>query len=389
MQVALSTWSKFHFFELGRRLISEGMLSQIFTNVPHTFLRKEGLPRAVIESNAFPAILNYGLARTGLPCPTSIRHWLAWQADASQIEFVRKRLRECDVFVGLSGSGLSGGTLTQKRGGAYICERASSHILWQKRALEEEYAAFGASPPFFDSRMVEKELEEYSVSDRIVVPSNFVRNSFIEAGIASRKIRVIPYGVDVSKFKMRPEVAATDEFRVIYVGHISLRKGIPYLIEGFSRMKHPRKKLTLIGAVHSEMQQVLRSLPLENVEFVKPIPKSQLVKYYHRADAFCMASVEEGLAYVIAEAMASGLPVIATETSGASDILVEGVSGFVIAPRDAHVIQDRLEMLASSPEIARRMGNNARNATEALGGWNEHGGAYIEEIRDLAASKSR
>src|SRR5438552_7360168 len=143
LKVSFSTWSKFHFFQLARYFYEAGALTQIFTNLPRLRLVHEGIPQSLIESKPFPALLNYGLKYFQIPCPAVFEHRLIWGIDVSQQGFIARRLLECDAFVALSGAGLVGGRMTQRRGGHFVCERASTHIVWQRNILKEEFGRFG------------------------------------------------------------------------------------------------------------------------------------------------------------------------------------------------------------------------------------------------------
>ncbi len=383
MKVAVSTWSKFHFFDLARYLNEAGVLSQIFTNIPKFRLKHEGLPQEKIESTPFPAILNYAAVYKGLALPAGISQPLARMIDRGQQHFVTRRLKRCDVLIGLSGAGLGGGRKAQAAGGRFICERASSHIEWQRDILDEEFKKFNLPTVYVESEFVEKEMLEYEESDAIVVPSTFVLNSFLERGVNPDKIVLNPYGVDLSTFGVDPIVRADDDFRVLWVGQISIRKGIPYLLEAFKKLKHPRKRLVLVGAVQPEIRAFLATQALDRVEFLGVMSKPRVRAVMNGCDVFCIASIEEGMAKVTAEAMACGLPAIASANSGAAEILDDGVQGFIVPAREAGVMADRLQHLADDPALRRRMGEAARARVASLGGWRDYGRRYLDLIERL------
>ena len=79
------------------------------------------------------------------------------------------------------------------------------------------------------------------------------KRSLFEKGIASEKIHVIPYGVRLDKFS-RTESAAADPFEVLFAGQVSLRKGMPYLLQAFARLHRPKKRLTMVGSVQDDIR---------------------------------------------------------------------------------------------------------------------------------------
>ena len=128
-----------------------------------------------------------------------------------------------DVLHGLDGLGPEAGRRVKAHGKTWICDRGSAHILTQKRILEEEHAYWEAPAPIFTSEHLERCVAEYEEAHAITVPSQFARRSFLEHGIASERVFVCPYGVDLSEF--HPAAKASSIFRVIFVGIASIQKG--------------------------------------------------------------------------------------------------------------------------------------------------------------------
>ena len=97
------------------------------------------------------------------------------------------------------------------------------------------------------------------------MPSEFARRSFTEMGVPANKVVKIPYGVLLSRFRpSRPP--STDTFDVLFAGTVCLRKGVPYLLQAFQMLKHPRKRLRIAGTVDPETLAVLERLGLDGVE---------------------------------------------------------------------------------------------------------------------------
>jgi glycosyltransferase involved in cell wall biosynthesis len=94
---------------------------------------------------------------------------------------------------------------------------------------------------------------------------------------------------------------------------------------------------------------------------------------------FVLASIEEGLALVQAQAMACGLPIIATTNTGAEDLFTDGIEGFVVPIRDADAIAEKISILLTQPEVRERMSQAAISRVAALGGWEEYGKKAIAE----------
>jgi glycosyltransferase involved in cell wall biosynthesis len=212
----------------------------------------------------------------------------------------------------------------------------------------------------------------YAMADAITVPSQPARRSFIEMGVAADKVHVIPYGVNLERFRKTAEPPA-DRFDVLFAGQVSLRKGIPYLLDAFSLLKHPNKRLTLAGSMQSEMKGVLARFPLDGVEFLGNISQAELAARMSRSHLLVLPSVEDGFGLVMNQAMACGCPVLATRNTGADDLFTDGVEGFVVPIRDANALLERMEELAQDPALQRRMSEAGLRRVRELGGWNHYG----------------
>lgn len=386
MKVVLSTWGRFHVFHLARQLERFGWLECVFVTYPRFMLSNEGISPQKLKSNPWfhlPLLLKW---RLGLKNPRLDRAW-SRLVDKSQLKFIARHIPPCDVFIALSGSGLSAGPIVQNRGGKWICNRSAPHQVYSDNLMAEEFARYGIAYSPTDPWMVQKELEEYAKCDIIVVPSDFARQSFIEMGMNPGRIVKIPFGGDLKNFR-RTRPRNPDVFEILYCGQVSFRKGIPYLIDAFRRLRHPKKKLTIAGSVLPEIKPFLASANLDGVEFVGIVHRSKLPDYYSRANVFAIASLAEGMAKVQTEAMACGTPVVATFNSGATDVIRDGVDGLIVPARSSELFAERLQELADDPQRQEHMGANALARIQSLGGWDQFGNAYRKLCLRLTGAAS-
>jgi glycosyltransferase involved in cell wall biosynthesis len=278
----------------------------------------------------------------------------------------------CDALIAISGAGLTAGPLVQSRGGKFICDRGSTHQRYQDQVMAEECKRWGVPFVVPPGHIVLREEAIYALADAITVPSQVARRSFVAMGVAADKVHVIPYGVRLDKFAPGPPPPA-DSFEVLFAGQIGLRKGIPYLLEAYARLRHPRKRLTLAGAVQEDVRQLLRTLPTEHVTFAGTLSQTELAAAMSRSHVLALPSVEEGLALVQGQAMACGCPVVATTATGAEDLFTDGVEGFIVPDRDSSAIAERLQRLADDPALRGRMSAAALARVNHLGGWDRYG----------------
>ncbi|MBD3387329.1 MAG: glycosyltransferase [Candidatus Altiarchaeales archaeon] len=270
-----------------------------------------------------------------------------------------RKIVDCDVFHGWSLQSLHSMRSARERGALAVLERPNSHILTQKRILDEEFRRWDVKGRHVEDAEVSRGLIEYEEADVISVPSEFVRQSFIEEGVSKSKVHVTPYGYDSDVFS--PGEKADDTFRVLFAGHISCRKGVPYLLEAWERLGLEDAELVLVGKVFPEMREMLGEYTgrFDNITVKGMVPSSQMVAEYRKASVFALPTLEEGFALVLFEALACGLPVITTPNSGGADIIDDGSGGFIVPVRDAESLADRIKYLHENPDEAGSIGSSA------------------------------
>ena len=374
MKVTLTTPGRFHTFALARELMKRDMLSSIVTGFPWAKVRREQLPRELVHCCPGLQMLRLLAGRAGLH---RLEQAIFPAALKSVDEYACRFVQETDIYLALSGTGLASGRRAKEKGSIYICDRGSSHILFQRDILHDEYRRFGVRPLPFSNRIIERELEEYELADAITVPSEFVRQSFISRGINSSKIYKVPYGASISE--TMPQIARSKKhFDVLFVGGVSFRKGIPYLLESFHSFQHPSKRLTIVGARTSDHNYLASCCDFSNVTLLGPVPNEQVRKLMATCHVLVLPSIEEGLALVLAEALSCGCPVIASEHTGASDLLSDGVEGFIVPIRDVDAIRKSMARLADNSDLRERMSLAAHARVKELGGWSRYGSAMID-----------
>jgi glycosyltransferase involved in cell wall biosynthesis len=386
MKVTQISIGRFHHFHLARQLEKHQLLASIYTGYPRFKLADEpGIPAAKIHT--FPWLHAPFMARgkIGLNRSAWLNHEWAWWAHKTLDYYVASQLKTPSILIALSGSGLHAGRKMQGLGGIHICDRGSSHIRVQHELLSEEYSRYGQRWHGIDSRTISKEEEEYEQADWISVPSQFCFDSFISQGISATKLLKIPYGSRLERFHP-PDSPGTvhQDFRVLFVGAAGPRKGFIDLLSAFQKLQHPRKQLVLIGSVAPEAMALLQNVDQEQISLLGTVPNAQLRDHYCRASVFVLPSIEEGLAMVIGEAMACGCPVIATSNTGASELITDGVEGFIVPIRSAQLIADRLQQLADQPHLRDEMGQAALRRVQKLGGWDTYGEMWVSALEKLS-----
>lgn len=261
-------------------------------------------------------------------------------------------------------------------GSVVIGEPVNAHPDVQNEILNSEYDRLKIKRLYKRTLAQTRILEEIEMADRLVVASNFLKRSYVENGYPAEAIDVLPYGVDLSRFSAVPKLnAEQDKFRVICVAGISVRKGIIDLLDAWKIFGPAKGELILIGRISSEMVDILKPYEpyFKHIPFV---PNHELKNYLSASTVFVLPSLEDGFGLVCSEAMACGLPVIATHNTGAAELIEDEINGYVVPIRSPQIIADKLEMLYRDREKAHVMGCNAADKVRSMHDW----AGYAEKL---------
>jgi alpha-maltose-1-phosphate synthase len=389
MRIVQAVFGVFHHFELARELERRGHLSKIYSTFPWQRLKREGLPRNFVET--FPWIhtselllQRAGIHNTWLLDQISYANALGFdQWTSSQLG----RKQAPDALVAISGSCLKTGRELQQRGTILICDRGSSHQRYQEQIVQQEYRRWGVTRAITDIRDILREEKIYEIADAITVPSIFALRSFVESGVPQEKLHRIPYGVRLESFSRTAE-PPPERFEVLFAGSVGLRKGFPYLLEAFAKLRHPAKRLRVAGTLHPDIKTVLNRLPLDHVEFVGTVPQGQLAKLMSTSHTLVLPSIEDGFGLVLGQAMACGCPVIATTNTGGADLITDGVEGFIIPIRDPEALTDRMQQLVDDPARQARMSEAALRRVRSIGGWGDYGDQWEGLLENMVSREA-
>ncbi|MBI5305986.1 glycosyltransferase family 4 protein [Candidatus Wolfebacteria bacterium] len=386
MKIIISTIGKFQLFKLAQQLVKRGFLARLINSYPKFETTRYGIPRKLARSIVIKEILQRGWTRfpkflKNAYNPTYVIHEIF---DVLAYYF----LIQGDILTGTSSTLLHTLRRAKRMGMLTIVERASAHIAYQDRILREEYERQGITPPPIQlpyKKIIEKELQEYEEADYISVPSFFAVRTFLEYGISEKKIIHVPYGVDIEEFRKIPK---TDNiFRVIFAGGMSFQKGVHYLLQAFHELHLPKAELLLVGSMHDEMRPFFKKYE-GSFRFIGYVPQRELYRHYSASSVFAMMSIQDGFGLVQAQAMACGLPVIATTNTGGEDLIREGKDGFIIPIRDVDAIKKKIIYLYEHPEICAQMGRSAMEHISEGFTWDDYGDKMIQAYENILARRN-
>jgi glycosyltransferase involved in cell wall biosynthesis len=259
----------------------------------------------------------------------------------------------------------------QKRHGRLNALRqVNAHYQFLDAIQDEERDRYGSRdvsewPAIVASRATvnARKQAEYELADLIVANSAFVRRTFLDAGVDARKVVVAPTGC--------PPALATCPRRdpakriVLCAGHLSFRKGTPYLLDAWQRLNVAPDRAELVLAGRNLLpERILAHIP-SGVRRVGSLSAADLDRLYEQASVLVLPTLCEGLAHVIPEALSRGVPVITTPNSGAEGLVVDGDNGWLVPTRDADALADRLQWCFDHPDELQAMSERALDTAKA------------------------
>lgn len=208
---------------------------------------------------------------------------------------------------------------------------------------------------------------EWAAADLVMVNSEWTKAALIRQGVAEDKIVIVPlayeappdkgrgtrdegYGI-AEKSSRRSTFDSRHPLRVLFLGQVILRKGIQYLIEAARLLEKEPIHFDVVGSIGiSEM--AITSAP-SNTTFHGPVSRDRTEAFYRSADLFVLPTLSDGFALTQLEAMAHGLPVIATPNCG--EVVSDAVDGLIVPASDANALAEAFQLLLQDPEKLQRM----------------------------------
>ena len=360
LQISIVVGGQWHAFDLAREFYRQGNLHRLITTYPKSRTRKFNIPDAKVVSLPLSLFLHKSLEYMGGEQLTNKFQYFNCQLFA---QLAWRYLQCSDIIQGWSSFCEPAIHWAKSAHIPFVVYRGSAHIQVQNHLLKAEYQKLGLSWPGTHPETIKQELREYQLADYICVPSSFVQASFISRGFPHNRLFCNLLGADLGKFYPLEEQPNLPNFRVIYAGSLTVRKGIHYLIKGFQQADIPGSQLYLVGGITPETHFLLGKKD-DRVHCTGQLPQAELANYYHKSSVFVMPSIEEGMATVQAQALACGLPLVCTTNTGGEDLLrLSGVAprkiengireypaGYVVPVGDSQAIATCLTLLAGNPE---------------------------------------
>jgi glycosyltransferase involved in cell wall biosynthesis len=264
---------------------------------------------------------------------------------------VAARLAGTEAHVGFAGQ--AGRTFLRARElGAARLElvAATSHVDNVARRNAEARRRWPIEGHWLNEAHRRKALREYEMADVIQVTSEYSLRSFLERGVAPERLRRWMPSTDP---RFRPPTSRPEDgvFRIVYVGALSVTKGVPVLIEAMRRLAGRDVELTLVGGYGSRGMRRYVQEALARDRRIHLAPGDPL-PHLQRADVLVHPSYQEGFGYAPAEALACGVRVIVSEDTGMKELVRPGVNGWVVPTGSSEAIVERLEAMMAGGRAA-------------------------------------
>jgi glycosyltransferase involved in cell wall biosynthesis len=195
-------------------------------------------------------------------------------------------------------------------------------------------------------------------------------------------IPIIPNGIDVDQFLPANRLNREPPPRLLFVGRLTRQKGLVYLLEALVMLDAPYA-LAIAGDGDQRAALETRAAELgigDRIHFAGWCSREEIINHYAAADVFVFPSLDEGMSNAVLEAMACGLPIVATDIPGNAELVVEGKNGYLIPPRDSEALAERLQRLMLSPALREKMGRESRLSSKAYS-WDKVAETYASLIQ--------
>jgi glycosyltransferase involved in cell wall biosynthesis len=205
----------------------------------------------------------------------------------------------------------------------------------------------------YDQLFLEREAKEYELADLHCAASTIVKKQLTARGVSPECIWVIPYGADPKVFYPRP-VNSTKQFRIIFAGYVSLRKGVITLLNALQKLRRKEWRLDFYGGIAGEVRQdIAKYSGGTPLYFHGPVSQNDLADKMREASVLVLPSLEEGFGLVVPQALACGIPSIVSDAVGAKDLIKNRDNGSVFPVKDSEALAEELVFWAGQPRRVR------------------------------------
>ncbi len=371
--------------------VSPAWLQKLFTQSGNQFFTrrfKEGLSSPFVHSHWHFELAEF-IARKFQGKSQAVQD-LVYKRDTDFDRMMARKIPDlkADVFWGFQGSCFDSLKAAKDSGKLAVCELATAHVVQARKILAEEARL---QPEWADSidnlyfpAAYEKRLEEEPHrADIVISASDFTTRTLTDSGIAAEKIRKLSLGFEAAHIPFSTEARNFEErpLRLLYAGTLTQRKGLSYLLEAAESWAGGKEvELHLVGGIQGSGKAFEKRRQL--VHYRPAVSQAEMFQLYTEFDALILPTLFEGFGLVLVEAMAAGLPVIATSHSMAPDIVEQGSNGWIIPIRDEAAIRDAVQQLRSLDDEAYSAMRRAARTSALQFTWENYAHKLAEMLKE-------
>jgi glycosyltransferase involved in cell wall biosynthesis len=287
------------------------------------------------------------VVRIGAPARAQLRlarpahAWRMWAASAGFDRAAARSLPDGEHLISFNGTSLAQfRAAAARRYGSCSLMSANSHM---RRVLRQHSLAHSQYPleAPWATHLLERNLREYAAVERIYVSSRYSWQSFVDEGFSEQALSLFPLTPD-PRFEPSARSRTSDTFDVLYVGALTVHKGVPLLIEAVRRLGFDDLRLTLVGGWKTRgmgrfIQGAVAHDGRISVQRGDPLP------HLRGAALYVHPAYEDGFAYAPAEALACGVPVIVSEDTGMKELIGSAHEGLVVPTGSLERLSEAIE----------------------------------------------
>ena len=263
---------------------------------------------------------------------------------------------EFDHFFGFNTNCLETLEMLRSRGVFTVVDQIDPGVVEEEIVLEEaeRWPGWAKAPGRLPKSYGDRIKAEWTLSDLVLVNSEWSLEALVQQGVPRQKIIVVPLAIDLKHGDVLQPAKADGNLKVLWLGSVILRKGIQYLVEAARKLERRGVEFLLAGPL-GVSQTAVQSFP-PNIKLLGRVTRDQLGEVYRQAQVFVLPTISDGFAITQLEAMAHCLPVVTTPNCGR--VVTDGVDGYVVPARDSEALADALARLNDDRWLLRTMSYN-------------------------------
>lgn len=350
VKISIAATNPCHLYSLALELAHADALGAYYSGYPAWKLRA---PAAMpVRTHSLRTNVVYGLLKFA---PESLRPssraLFTWQ-DRGFDQWVGKHLAPTDFVHAMPGQALATFNAARRNGARTVLNHATGPVRDWVRIMEGEYRRVGlrlTNVCPYDNDYFGREEEEYARADFHCVASSVVRDQLVAAGIAPKRIWVVPYAADEAVFHAGDKPASA-QFRIVFAGQAGVRKGLKTLLDALTLAERPEWRVDFFGTVLPEAQHDLAAYHgATPLEFHGAVPQTQLAQAFRESSVLVLPSLEEGFGLVVPQALQCGLPCLVSDRVGGKDYIRHRENGSIFPVQNAPALASELAWWAENP----------------------------------------